>query len=390
MTNLKILWHSVAPFYSSGYGIVTKNLALKIGQDYPSLISTYYGLLPGSSLRIAGVRIFPTVDTNAGEKSVRHYISKFDINLPILCSDFWPFMWFTSLPNSTCYGPIDSYDYTPQEETTLRAYKNFIPCSEFGGQVYEKITGRKPLAVIPHGVDTSIFKPDPERTANRLMFNFPPKKFIIGIVAANNDTEPRKGWDDIFLCLQEFFRKFPKERKNVMIFANTKPVDPRGYNLPEVAKKCGLGKNVLFPEHLAQMCGLPDPEMAKLYSTFDILLNASRREGFCLPILEAQACGIPVVASRTSAIPELVEGHGWLVNMGDPMFSPAGWKCERVDKVDLVKNLEEAYFNKEKRLKFGIEASKFALRYDWNKLYSENWKPLLASLDSKIRVKKFK
>jgi len=380
--SLNILWHSVGPFVYSGYGVVTKNVALRIGQHYPTVISTYYGFHTGASLRIANVRVIPTIEENYGQRSVEHYVKKFKIDLPILASDFWPFAWFSNLPNSMFYGPIDSYDYCSDDVAVMRNYAHFIPCSEFGGKVYLKLTKRKPEAVIPHGVDTKIYKPYFKDECKKI-FNIRRDKFMFGIVAANSDPEPRKGWDDMFIAFSRFKDKFPNEAKHWMIFAYTKPSDPRGYNLPEVVRKLKLGKHVIFPEHLPQVVGIPDFEMAKLYSCFDILVNASRREGFCIPVMEAQACGIPVIASNSSALPEIVNGHGWLVKMGDTVFTPKGWKGQRVDREDLGKKIEEAYFNKEQRKIYSQESLKFSQQFDWEKIVNKQWLPLLKKLSNK-------
>ncbi len=379
MKQLRILWHGVAPFVYSGYGNITKNVALRIGQIYPTVISCYYGLHPGGSLRIHGIRVLPTIEKNYGEYSVKHFIKKFKINLPILASDFWPFPWFALLPNSMFYGPIDSYSYIEKDIQCMKTYSFFVACSKFGGRVYKKLTKRNPTAIIPHGVDLNIFRPYPKEECKKL-FNLKKRKFVIGIVAANNDPEPRKGWDDIFITLERFFEKFPKEKKKITIFAYTDPGRDMGLNLYEIAKRCKLEKNVIFPEHLVQIVGLPDFEMAKLYSTFDLFLNASRREGFCIPILEAQACGVPVIAANTSALPELVKGHGWLVKTKERVFTPRGWECKKIDRDDLLEKLEEAYFNIKLRQKYSKLSRQFSLNYSWNKIFKEQWLPLLEDI----------
>jgi len=378
---MRILWHGVAPFTKSGYGNLTKNIALRISQKYPLLISCYYGLHPKSSLVIQGTKIYPAAGPNYGEVEVKHFIKKFKIDLPILASDFWPFPWFAQLPNSMFYGPVDSFDYIEDDYRVMKTYSYFIPCSQFGARVYKRVTGRRPYAVIPHGVDTSIFRPYPKDKCRKL-FSFPRKKFIFGMVAANNDPEPRKGWDDLFVALSEFFKRNPAEKKNVFVFAFTNPSTDTGYNLSQLAKKLGLRSIVRFPELLPQIVGLPDREMAMLYSTFDLFISASRREGFNIPLLEAQACGVPVVASSSSAHVELLKGHGWLVKMGELVFAPRGWKCRKVDREDLVKKIEDAYFSEKKRKEFSIKGLKFAKQFDWDKIFKEKWLPLLETLDS--------
>jgi glycosyltransferase involved in cell wall biosynthesis len=58
-------------------------------------------------------------------------------------------------------------------------------------------------------------------------------------------------------------------------------------------------------------------DVVATYQQADALIVTSRYEGFCLPALEAMACGTPVVAFANSAIPEVVTGGGVLVPDGD-------------------------------------------------------------------------
>ena len=66
---------------------------------------------------------------------------------------------------------------------------------------------------------------------------------------------------------------------------------------------------------------LRDENLRELYCTANALLFPSKYEGFGIPPLEAMACGCPVVASNSTAIPEVVGDAGWLV---DP-DNKAGW-----------------------------------------------------------------
>jgi glycosyltransferase involved in cell wall biosynthesis len=58
-------------------------------------------------------------------------------------------------------------------------------------------------------------------------------------------------------------------------------------------------------------------ELVDLYSAAACFVFPSRNEGFGLPLLEAMACGCPVVAYRNSSIPEVVGEAGPLVEDGD-------------------------------------------------------------------------
>ena len=64
---------------------------------------------------------------------------------------------------------------------------------------------------------------------------------------------------------------------------------------------------------------LATPDLAELLSAAGCLVFPSRYEGFGLPVLEAMACGCPVVAYRNSSLPEVVGRAGVLVDDGDPV-----------------------------------------------------------------------
>ena len=66
-----------------------------------------------------------------------------------------------------------------------------------------------------------------------------------------------------------------------------------------LATELGIGPQVLAPGHV------PDETLVALYANADALLVPSESEGFGLPILEAMAAGLPVVANNCTAIPEV-------------------------------------------------------------------------------------
>ena len=99
----------------------------------------------------------------------------------------------------------------------------------------------------------------------------------------------------------------------------TEPAHGIGISLEKLtlATGCPLDR-VKFPPASVWHLGAPAALVANLYQAFDVLLNPSMGEGFGIPILEAQACGVPVIASDHSAMTELTQA-GWLVT-GDPWW----------------------------------------------------------------------
>lgn len=70
------------------------------------------------------------------------------------------------------------------------------------------------------------------------------------------------------------------------------------------ARRLGVAERVHFPGQLT------DGELPLAYRSADVLVIPSLHEGFCVPVIEAMACGVPVLASRCTALPETVGDAG--------------------------------------------------------------------------------
>ncbi len=89
----------------------------------------------------------------------------------------------------------------------------------------------------------------------------------------------------------------------------------------EIHYTSGLKKRLLGikDKNITHLGQIPYKAMPEIYQQHDILIAPTVREGFGLAIAEAMSCGLPVVASNCSAIPELIdEGKGgFLCPVGD-------------------------------------------------------------------------
>lgn len=78
-----------------------------------------------------------------------------------------------------------------------------------------------------------------------------------------------------------------------------------------------LAKGVGVKDRIVHLGMVPDDRLPDLYRCADLLLFPSWYEGFGLPVIEAMASGIPVVASNRGSLPEVVGGAGVLVDPED-------------------------------------------------------------------------
>lgn len=85
-------------------------------------------------------------------------------------------------------------------------------------------------------------------------------------------------------------------------------------DLPALMKELGVTRQVLWPGYVR------DEDLPGLYNLADAFIYPSSYEGFGLPVLEAMACGTPVITANTSSLPEVVGDAAILidpVNLGD-------------------------------------------------------------------------
>ena len=88
-------------------------------------------------------------------------------------------------------------------------------------------------------------------------------------------------------------------------------------SLRRLAERLDMGERCRFIRQV------PNDEIAAYYREADVFAMATHHEGFCIPVLEAMASGLPVVASATGPIPEVLAGTGWLVGKEPGAFTQA-------------------------------------------------------------------
>jgi glycosyltransferase involved in cell wall biosynthesis len=203
------------------------------------------------------------------------------------------------------------------------------------------------IAVVPGGVEerfTPITDPEQLRDARRqLGVGDAPFVLFIGML------EPRKNLSrlmDAFVALRSR-NNTPADLKLVLAGGKGWLYD----DIFEHHAASPLRDDILLPGFV------PDNALPAIYSAAEVLAFPSLYEGFGLPILEAMACGTPVVASRASCLPEVAEGAALLV---DP------------NNVDgLASALEHALLDQELRSRLIERGIQRAAEYSWRRAAKE-------------------
>lgn len=392
--DMRILWFSVAPYVKSGYGVVTKHFVGRlINRGFQTMVVAYYGLAKGGFLKVGDIVTFPvnaTPNDTLGFQSVKAHHQKFGTDIVIFFTDFWIARPLTKLVKETvAYTVLDHEDYAEEYQDVLRGFFKVAIASKHG--VKEARKYGVDARFIPHGVDLKTYHPLPKDLCKRQL-SIDPKAFVLGIVAANNDKEPRKGWDKMFAAIRLFLEQNPEMAKEgkFKVFCHTDAQHDRGYDLKLLAKRTGIGKHIIFQDPYMSIIGLPDQLMVRIFNAFDVQMNLSRREGFCLPILEGQACGVPQIATDFSAMTERLNYGkcGWLIKPATTMLSPLGGVTAIPDEFKAAEALAEACFNEKKRRLYAKRSLQYAKTQSWDVAVEKHWLPYLQDIWTELNAPK--
>jgi len=168
----------------------------------------------------------------------------------------------------------------------------------------------RPATVVYHGVDVSVYRPPADRAAERAARALPGRRNL-GVFGR---IRPQKGTGDLVEALVRVLPRFP-DWGAVVVGAATAEHQAYERELKERLRKAGLADRVLFTGFIDDFDAIPG-----WYRSLDLVVCASRNEGFGVTCLEGMASGCPVVATEAGAWPELIdEGEdGWLARTGDP------------------------------------------------------------------------
>ncbi len=205
------------------------------------------------------------------------------------------------------------------------------------------------IALVPGAVDAEFFKPSLQRQAARATLDLPIDRTILFTV---RNLVPRMGLDNLLCAIEMLTSSQPRL---MLVIGGEGPLRAR---LQEEIRHKKL-------HDVVRLVGfVPESQLSTYYQASDLVLMPSLQlEGFGLVMVEALACGIPVLGTPVGAIPEIL-------NQVDPILVAEG-----VDERSIARALERVLG----RLQDAEEATRLAnkgrtlieRRYNWTQHCSE-------------------
>lgn len=380
MAGQKILWASNAPYFPSGYGVQSSLFGPRL-RDLGHDVAYYATFGAPTTIEWEGMTVYPE-DGCYGNLTLaacaQRHAGSLEHCLVIALGDAW-LLDPDSFPEDlrlALWAPVD-HEPMPERTRVVLSDRRVTPIAitRFG-EVEMRRVGLDPLYV-PHAVDTAVFRPRPdERAEIREAVGVPEDAFLVGMVAANTGSPllSRKGFPQLFRA----FARFRAMRPDALLYVHTN-CSGDGLDLARLTASCGLEQEaVRLTDPLVWALGVSREDLARLISVFDVLVMPSLGEGFGLPLIEAQACGVPVIATDHSAMRELCEA-GWLID-GEPWYDGPHDSWFKAPSAKLLTAALDVAYAERDNPEIREEARAFALRYDVERVVEEFWLPALDAL----------
>jgi glycosyltransferase involved in cell wall biosynthesis len=374
---MRILWMSNASWCASGYGQQTALFLPRLQHlGHEMGCFAYYGL-QGGGLNLAGINYYPSFGHAYGNDVVTAHYQYHKADLMISLMDTWV-MAPEQYPMGMFWVPWYPVDHDPMpalvRQKIAQAFKR-ITYSKFG--VEKTHEAGLDCYYIPHGVDTAIFTPGDKKEA-REHLGWPKDKYIVTTVAMNKGNPSRKNFPEMAQAFAAFHKKHPDTAWFIQALRGDVANDM--VNIPEMLTGMGLleGEDWMMPNQYQTILGFPPGYIVELYRASDVMLLVSAGEGFGLPILEAQACGCPVITSGWTANKELclagrlvdkADAYPFYTSLASYQFKPR-WEA-------VAEQLEAEYANPSDTR----EAVKTVRsEYDADIITATKWKPILMEI----------
>lgn len=204
------------------------------------------------------------------------------------------------------------------------------------------------IKVIPLGVSEDFKKINGRReiiahTAKYIKKNL---KYILSV----GTLEPRKNLNRLLLAYSLLPYKLKQEYKLLL-------VGPKGWNnseLEEIITDNNLKHNVIIAGFVE------DADLPYIYNRASVFVYPSLYEGFGLPPLEAMSCGVAVITSNNSSLPEVVNNAAILINP--------------LDEKEIAESIEEVLTKPKLRQELIKRGQSQAKKFSWRKTARETLK----------------
>jgi len=244
------------------------------------------------------------------------------------------------------YTPVDAINIKPAFTYNLDKFTQGIVYTQFGVDVLGVSGYKKPMYIIPHGIDTTDFFPMDKQEVRaviknkNLVQNVDIDDYIVQVVDRNS---LRKRID---LALYGFALWSKNKPKNVKLWYHGALLD-EGYDIAQLAEFFGIADRMIYTaKNLNPAHGVSVSVMNAMYNAADVRVSTSGGEGWGLCTMESMATKTANMVVNTAALSEWARGGVHYIQASDvPLVTQKGLNTihAQTDIADYILSLEKMY-----------------------------------------------
>jgi glycosyltransferase involved in cell wall biosynthesis len=250
------------------------------------------------------VRTFADPSSRRGDLTIFHYALPSPMTAAFVSLERGRILQYHNVTPARYFAPYDPGLFRlaslgRQELATLVGYADLaLGDSEFNRRELEALgfphTGVFPIAVDTARVTRRVHLPALEEILDDGLVNF----LFVGRIAPNKKIEDHIKLAEVYKRYVDAYYRF--------IFVGRYDVVPRYYSMIRAL----MADYRLLHDRFIFTGPVPDDELAVYYQHAAVYVSLSEHEGFCVPLVEAMATGVPVLAYSAAAVPDTLGGSG--------------------------------------------------------------------------------
>jgi glycosyltransferase involved in cell wall biosynthesis len=446
-----LLYHGDSPKVNTGFGVVAREILSRLYKtgryEIHSVGINDKGDPPRDPI-VAKMMHYPLPDLREdpyGIEKLPEVARQIQPDILFTLNDIWVLDGFHSrntkdwfmralhkyMPNVpwVFYFPVDSRPWTLEWAQLAYSADATVVYSSYAKEVLAELAPQKEPYFIRHGVSLDRFNiiADKDRASVRESMNIGEEDFLIGFISRNQPRKNPSAVVEIFKMANEGYRKcktcgwcrnlddpkceccgeandISQEMPAVLegkgrLYLHFNMLDPMGINMHKHLNDNNATENIIFrPRHNIAF-GVPDEEFNAILNSLDCHLLTTMAEGFGLTVIEGMAAGVPTMATRSTAVTELLEdGRGIsIIPRGYQIFDDAA--TTRKHLIDFerailaLKDLYEDWKDREEGERWGKEtkamvdkALEFCKIHTWDAAAKEFDKVFLEAINARYEI----
>jgi L-malate glycosyltransferase len=272
--------------------------------------SDLYALTMDDALR-GDVRPFSDPDATRGDATIFHFALPSPMTQAFARLNGTRVLQYHNITPAAFFAPYDAglFRLAALGRQELRSLVGRVDLalgdSEFNREELEHL-GFAPTGVMPIAVDTERITSAPRRPAlDKILGDGLINILFVGRIVPNKRIEDH-------IRLAELYKRYVDNYYR-FIFVGRYDGLPRYY----AQVRALISEFRMLPDRFWFTGPVPDEDLATFYRWADVYVSLSEHEGFCVPLIEAMAADVPVLAYAAGAVPETLGGAGMLFEPKD-------------------------------------------------------------------------